>query len=499
MYMLKLVKSTKTPYLFLFAIGLALRAMPEVLVSRYPIGYETITWYAPRMMTFHEKSLVDVFANHFGRGLLFYTMMWFVCVASRADVYLILKVVGPILYGCLAFSFFFFLRKGLKFDNKMAFLAALICILQPATLRISWDRFENITGLIPLFVTLSALRSDFRWKWPLTAILAVITTLSRELIAAVLLATLMGYMILERKDRKKALLVFAPSFMVFMLMISPYLGFQLIPKNPSTRVIRVQFGQAGPVPILVNYLSGQSTWMGYAILLRNVFLLFILTYVFLLYFVLKGVWRDEVLDSMVAWLLIGSFSLVIIPWMAVPGYERWQMMLVFPFSAYAANGLRRLSLLSVDKLKALVIIVLIFTTIGIGYSTGALWYPTITWVPPNLVQSSIGISQIEDSVKCLKWLNGNAVSNSCLVTEERFYGWALMYLNDDIRLVLYPAPGTVSIEMVPDQNFLGLALETAVEHGFTDIYLIWYRDSHLEDFQRIFTQKSISIFQYMRE
>ena len=497
--MLDFIRSPKFLYLSVFLVGVVLRGIPELLVSWYPIGYETITWYAPRMMTFYEKSLVDIFANHFVTGLLFYTMMWFVCVASRADVYLILKVVGPILYGCLAFSFFLFLKKGLKFDNGMAFLAAFICILQPATLRISWDRFETITGLIPLFLTLSALRSDFRWKWPLTAILAVVTTLSRELIAAVLLAILMGYMILESRDRKKVLLVFASSFMIFMLMISPYFGFQLIQKNPSTRVIVVQFGQAGPIPVLVNYLSSQSTWMGYAKLLSTVFLLFIFTYLFLIFFVLKGVCRDKVLDPMVAWLLVGSFSLVIIPWMAVPGYERWQMMLVFPFSAYATIGLGRLRLLSVDKLKALTIIVLILTTVGIGYSTGVLSYPTITWVPANLVQSSIDISQIDDSIKCLEWLDGTAVSNSCLITEERFYGWASIHLNDDIRLVLYPAPGTISISMLPDHDLLDLALETAVEHGFTHIYLIWYTDSLPGDFKNVHTQNGISIFQYLMQ
>ena len=468
--MLNLVKSTKTPYLFLFAIGLVLRAIPEVLMSWYPIGYETITHYAPPMMTFPERSLGDVFSERFRAGPLFYAIMWLACVASQAHPYLILKIAGPVLYGCLAVSFFFFLKKGLNFDAKMAFVATLICIFSPVALRLSWDRFRNVLGLAFLFVTLTMLRSSHKFKWPITAFLAVITALTRDMIAIVMFATVIGYAFLRRKDRVTSLLALAPAFVVFTFM---------------SLVYAISEGR-----VLWTYLpNNQFTWGGsYPELLGTVLLLFTVCYFPLLPLVIKGFQRNKLLDPMLAWLLIGSFSLLIVPWMAVPGYNRWQMMLIFPFSIYAVKGLGRLHLFSKDRRKALIAIFMLFMTIGAGYSTGAFSYMYVHYVPVNLVQSSIDLSQIDDVIGCVQWLNRHAASNSCIVAEERFFGWTSIYLaraNEDVTVIGYAANS-------PPRP----ALEGALEHGFSHIYLIWYTDSTIEEFRRIYTQDGISIFQY---
>src|SRR3989337_861440 len=187
------LKHDRGSCLFFFLVGLTLRGIPELLVSWYPVGYETITWYAPPMMTFSGRSLIDVFVEFFRAGPLFYALMWFAVNVTGAHPFIVLKVVGPLLYGSLTVSVFVFLKKGLKFEWKMAFVASLLLVFQIAALRDSWDRFRTVLGLSFLFAALTAFKSDHKYKWWLMAVLAVLTVFSREYIAVVLFVAGFGF------------------------------------------------------------------------------------------------------------------------------------------------------------------------------------------------------------------------------------------------------------------------------------------------------------------
>jgi len=193
---------------------------------------------------------------------------------------------------------------------------------------------------------------------------------------------------------------------------------------------------------------------------------------------------------MFAWLLLGSFS-VVIPWFAVPGYQRWLMLLVFPLAIYAVWGFERLRLFSQGRIRILAAILLVFIIIGAGYSTGAfsyVGYMTNSYVAVHLVQSSISWNQIDDVKAVLGWLDENAVSNSSLLAEESFYGWALIYLkraNGDVEVVPYGAAS-------PPWE----ALKKVLNDGFRWIYLIWYSDSNLENFRMVYSKNGVSVFQY---
>jgi len=460
------VRSSKFPYLCVFLVGVMLRAIPELLVSWYPVGYETITWYAPVMMTFYGRSLIDVFASTFTVGPLFYVLMWLVANVSGAHAFLILKVTGPLLYGGLAVSFFLFLKRGLKLDAKMAFVAALLLVFQVAALRESWDRFRNVLGLIFVFATLTALRSEGRFKWPFVVSLAVLTALSRDYIALVLFVTVLGFAVLERKDRVVSLVALAPALAIFWIMNFPR-------------------------ELWWSYISdGQYAGSSYLWTVQDVFSIFAVCFLPLLAFVVKGFRRDKVLDLMVGWLLLGSFSVTVSPWFAVPGYQRWLILLVFPFSVYAVRGFERFGLFDKGGFRKLTAILLIFMVIGVGYSSGAFSYVMLpnSWVPTNLAQSSIAWSQIDDVKDVLRWLDENAATYSSILSEERFYGWTLIYLkraNNNVEVIPYCA------NSLPEP-----VLEKALEDGFRWIYLIWYADSDLEGFEPVYSQNSVSIFQY---
>ncbi len=460
--------SEKASCLFFFALGVLLRGIPELLISYYPVGYETITYYAPVMMSFNGKGLVDVFLETFRAGPLFYVLMWVSANLSGAHAFFLLKVAGPVLYGFLAVTFFVFVRYGLRLEWKMAFVATLILVFQPVALRESWDRFRTVLALAFLFVTLTVLRGDWKFRWLLVSVLGVLTVLSREYVGAILFVAVLGFAILERRSRVKSLVALGPSIAIFVAI-------------------------SYPSWIWWNYLSldnpfavGSYLWM-----VQDVFAIFAVCYLPLLPFIIRGFQRDRLLDPIVGWLLLGSFSVVFFPWFAVPGYQRWLMLLVFPFAVYAVKGFRRLRLFCGARTQVLRVIILVFVVIGAGYSTGAFSYigavPN-SYVAVNLVQSSIAWNQVDDVKGVLLWFDDNVEANSSVLTEERFYGWTLIYLKrakEDVEVVPYGA-----------NSPLLWALEKVAEDGSDLVYLIWYTDTRLENFRRVYSLNGVSIFQY---
>ena len=463
------LKHDRGSCLFFFLVGLTLRGIPELLVSWYPVGYETIAWYAPPMMTFSGRSLTDVFVEFFRAGPLFYALMWFAVNVTGAHPFIVLKVVGPLLYGSLSVSFFVFLKKGLKFEWKLAFVASLLLVFQIAALRDSWDRFRTVLGLVFLFATLTVFKTDFNHKWKLVALLTVLTTISREYVAVVLFATVLGFVVFEKKGRVASFVALGPALAIFMVMVYPGL-----------------FGFA------MSYVpEGQYASRSYLWVVQDAVVIFAACYLALLPFVLKGWRRDKLVGSMFAWLLVGSFSIVN-PWFAVPGYQRWLLLLVFPLTIYAVWGFERLRLFSQGRIRILAVILLGFIIIGAGYSTGTfsyVGYMTNSYVTVHLVQSSIGWNQIDDVKAVLGWLDVNAASNSSILAEESFYGWTLIYFeraNADVKVIPYGAAS-------PPMS----ALKLALYEGFSQIYLMWYTEQNLSDFKIVHSQNSISIFQYV--
>ncbi len=110
-----------------------------------------------------------------------------------------------------------FLKKGLKFSNKLTLAASVLLVLQLAALRISWDRFRNLLSLIFLFGALTVLKNDSKYKWPLASGLAVLTVLSRDYVAIMLFAAWFGLILFKRSIR--SLVALLPAVFVFVLTV----------------------------------------------------------------------------------------------------------------------------------------------------------------------------------------------------------------------------------------------------------------------------------------
>ena len=469
----------KFVYLTIFLMAFFIRLIPEIIIPSYPIGYETITYYAPALIPSQPSSGIlfyDLLAqflnanqpltNTLRAGPLFYILMFLFAQFSGANSFLVLKIVGPLLYGTLAVSFLFFARRALKMEIKIAFLATLLMIFQIAALRESWDRFRTVLALVFFFVSLTVLKNKKSTrKWLTIAILGILTVLTRDYIGLFLLATVAGYSIYEKKERLPLLLTLLPTIILLFAIILPsYFDWIYLSNQP---------------------ISPSNNYFG---ALQDSLLILIICYLPIIPLVLKGFQKNSLLTSMVIWLLISGFASVLFPWFTIPGYQRWLMLLVFPFSIYAFRGLSVLNFRRFKK-PILAVYVSILLIIGLGYSTGLFSYvgqlPN-SYVPIHLVQSSIPWDQIDDVKNVLSWIDDNSSLNSTLLTEERFLGWTRIYLQRDaIDITILPYGAGGSPFSVLDQA------------DATSVYLMWYSDVIFDDFQVLYSKNNIALFEYV--
>jgi len=482
-------------YALSYILGLVLRGIPELLSGIYPVGYDTVT-YAANILNLHERSLTDFVTA----GPLFYILMFPLHYLGPYELFSALKVIGPVLYGFLIASFCFFLSRGLDWDARKSFLGALLCATQIVTLRISWDLFRNELGLIFLFILLgSLLKNDFHNR-SAVGILAVLVALSHPLVSVLMFFIVMAVAIKRKSWRTKHfLLPFLPSLLI---SIFAAIGFAT-PSTASPRVLYVQappFFALYPENVLVIYMIA----------------LFLFCYGLLLPFVLIGVSKDIVVSSARATLCIGFLHALTIPisWPSL-FWRRYILLLIFPFTVYAIIGFKKLNLL--DKhIRILGLLILLFVSVGTAYSSGCLPIRTVlyhiadgksdrsvatvpfpgqdlysiaqvisTYIPESMVQSSIPIKDADDLVASLQWINDNAGESSCLLAEERFYPWSLIFLRKDITIIWYPQFYS------PDG-----ALKISQEKRFETVYLLWRGDFVSESFYEVRSYGEIRIFQY---
>src|SRR5437899_6812446 len=88
-----------------FALAALLRSIPEVLAGKYPVGFDVNAYYPYLTLSFPSISALDLLKA----GPLFYGVMWFIQFITGADIFLLLKIAGPIIYGILSASFLIFL------------------------------------------------------------------------------------------------------------------------------------------------------------------------------------------------------------------------------------------------------------------------------------------------------------------------------------------------------------------------------------------------------
>ena len=492
-----------------FLLGLFLRAIPELIVKKYPVGYDTTAHYVFNIINFGGVGLVEMLRQ----APLFYLIAYISTQVLKIDVLTLLKISGPIMYGLLCCSFYYFLKYGLEWEVGTATVGSLVFTLQLVSLRLSWDMFRLELGLTLMFTTIILMSRTFRGRGFMVAVSSILTVLAHQMASLTLFFTILWILVKSRDSGRRLLSYitwFFPSGVLFALIL--YITF-FVPPPPDPKIVDI-----GPSRPFLSYFEIDPRFMegSYVTVVRNVSMLMLFCYGLILPFIIRGFRRERLLDPMLAMFSIGSFSPLVLPFISFPAvYWRWILILIIPYSAYASLGLIKYRFLRRRRGAGMILIFIMFFALSVGYASGSLplrgLYFTVTgrqpgppnpsqtgygpiesvntYIPASLVASSTSVDNvagvIDGCIGSLRWLDRNAPKDSLLLAEERFTSWARLYTSEEIRLILYS--GLTPIDKV---------LNELRDRRFENIYLIWYSDVPLKDFREVYRQGAISIYKY---
>jgi len=500
-------------FILAFVIGFVVRLIPELLSYPYPIGWDTI-YYAARI---NDGVVWNHWSGVFSTWLI-YGILVSLGSLTRLEPFMLLKIVAPLLYGGTAAGIYYVAWKKLGWSVTKSLLSSGLFAFQLAALGISWHFYRNIFGLMILLFAVPLLRSKLSWKEVgVLSVLSLLVVWGHELAAVSLFSMVLGLLVmgLYKKERipYRLFVAIVPALMVFLSGV-----FRIFPSPVSVETNMLRIGDSvsahpGGFFFLTDYLNVFTPveyYGSYLELFSHVFSLFLLLYVVLVPLIAVGHFKDRVLGSWTLLLLVGSFSCLLLPFSALLLWNRWMLMLVFPFTFFAVEGLWKVAkcgeALSLSRFLGWFKLP---RKVGIGLSllsvvVGGLFmtWPlidgkygiigvegTFRYVPSTMQSSSVPLRDTESTIEAYEWLNANMNSDSSLLVHDVFLYWTQLYLDDNHHAVVF-------------YNDLEKATEFALENGFTTAYLVWWNEDigwytlNLSDnYISVFASGRISVFQ----
>ena len=89
-----------------FLVTLSIRIIPEILSGPYPVGWDIVAYYIPNAIDI-ASGRMNVWGMITSPPVM-YAIIVPVYLLTRANLVLIFKILGPILYGLLGWSIFWF-------------------------------------------------------------------------------------------------------------------------------------------------------------------------------------------------------------------------------------------------------------------------------------------------------------------------------------------------------------------------------------------------------
>ena len=144
-----------------FFVPFLVRALPEVLMGEYLVGFDTISYYVPVALRWAHGGarFWEVVAS----APLLYGLLVQLLI-SGVPLVVLLKVLPPVLHGFLGLSIYGYARLGFEWSLKKSLAASLLAVLYFVALRISWDMLRSELGLIFLFAFLILLGGGWESK-----------------------------------------------------------------------------------------------------------------------------------------------------------------------------------------------------------------------------------------------------------------------------------------------------------------------------------------------
>ncbi len=454
------LKRPRIPLLLSFLIPAVFRAIPEILAGPYPIGFDTVTWYAPIIAGAQRNGLGSAFnlIIQSQRAPLFNSLL-VVTALIPVHPFSILKVTGPLLLGFFSLCVYVMVRTVFRVNREVALFTALFVSLYFVTLRLSWDLFRNLFGYAIFLLTIRQMYATTGTRnTVLVGVMAILTFLSHELVGVLLLSTLMA---LSARIWWKERRVHAPY--VFLALVGlvalAYYAHWLV--SPGDRTV---LGSVPIVPrgLVTNYLEldGFFGYEGVGDLYLSVLSLSALVLLPLLLLVFRSSRPRAQIGIWTGLLLVAGLSPLILPVFAAPLWYRWILMAAVPLAVLAAIQVSQKS----PRVAATISVILLlsaslyaFLPAGSALPVFASSY-TVRFLPSSMLQNTGPLQDSPSIIEVLEWLTNNAPSGSLLLAHYAFTGWALLY--------------TEGVEIQTYFRFEELDLSSYQRQG--SIYTIWW-------------------------
>jgi len=444
--------------LAVFLIPLSIRAVPEILVGPYPVGWDTIAFYVPNTLDWAagKVGLLEML----GTAPLMYMISVPLYGLLRADPVWTFKIMGPVLYGSMFWALFRFLGSGLGWSGRLSLGGVLVGSLYFVSLRVSWDMYRLMMGLVFVLLALPLLNKEMGpRKQALLSSLIVLAVASDQLTGVIILV-LLGARLLAKIGRRqlnelaKWVKIATPGATLFLLIV--YAG------NIASGIGLVQ--TQPQVPSLES-LSSSIGFLVYA-------------YLPLAPFALVGA-RKVPNRDLRTWSLfsVGAAVAVLIPFFGpiVTSY-RWSLLLMIPLCVYATAGLANLAIprhptVRLSRLlgkvtlptfgallvgSAILYLALPAQSAFVYYTA----YPAL--LPTSMVQDTVPFSDMDSLMELMQWAASMSDAQTALITHQAIYGWARAYFPASERIVNYEYSSPL------------VGVERARLGGYSSMMMIWW-------------------------
>ena len=445
--------------LLAFLIPLTVRVLPEVIMGRYIVGFDTVSYYVPVTLRWVNNGVG--FFEFFASAPLFYSVLALLTLAG-APLTAALKILPPVLHGFLGLTIYVYARKSLTWSYKKSLFVSCLATLYFVALRVSWDMLRSELGLVFLFLFLTVFRESLekiRWKnYALLLPIMVLVVLSHQLIAVIMFAIISVFVLQKLFKREyvateRLVLSSLPAMVLFGLMV--YANF--VVSSSFSAVNGFPSGELGGWFSLFGFSS-------YSDMVVNTLGFALYCYLPLLPFALVGIksYKNSELKVWFLWCFVAVLSLIVSPYASVPGGYRWTLLMVFPMAFLVAENFRRFNSGLLKKILVGILVLLSSSFLLLSADTAFPYFRAFPYyVPSSMLQNSVPLRDCEDVVTALSWVGDNLGSNGVLLTHDAFHGWALLFLNTS-RIVCY------GYENPED------AAREINGNSYSQLYLVWW-------------------------
>ena len=485
---LKSIASSKSIPFLAFLIPLGVRAIPEILMGSFVVGYDPLGYYIPYTLTWLSGSMN--FWSFFGTSPLIYIILMG-GTSIGIPIVLLLKILSPLLLACLGLVVYFYANKTLSWSPKKSLLVVLFATLYFVALRISWDMLRTELALIFLFITMIYLEKNNHPSL-LTGVLLSTTMLfvvfSHQLIAVIMFAIIITKIIYShvKKKTNTILRIFISSFPALILFST--IVFADLQSGYS---LASSFSQYSGEP---NALLGPISYGDFLVNTIGFFVFCYLPLMPLLFLGYKHFKSNLQLKTWIVLLFALIFSILIGAnvFFGILPY-RLILLMTFPFSFYAAEAFSSLRLKRYKVFAGFILATLSMFFIVLPYDSSFAYFALFpTYVPRSMLMNTVPQSDCQDTANAMQWASHNLPDDSRLLVHSAFYGWASLSLNaDQIIPYGFNNPDVVVQELMKNSSSY-------------QYYLIWWTNRSgwfgqpelSSDFIPIFQMGKISIFRF---